>query len=82
MLKAMADNDHTTALGILGPPAKEAIPALEKLAEHEAPQIAERAKAALRQVVPGTRDLVPTNSGGFADLVGSRDPVTPLVSSA
>jgi hypothetical protein len=39
-----------TALGAIGPPAKAAIPALEKLAEHEDPQIAERAKAALRQI--------------------------------
>ena len=31
-------------------PAKEAIPVLEKLTEHEDPQIAERAKAALRQI--------------------------------
>ena len=40
----------TTALGIIGPAAKEAIPTLEKLTYHDDPQIAERAKAALRQV--------------------------------
>ena len=39
-----------TALGMIGPAAKDAIPTLEKLTEHEDPQIAERAKAALRQV--------------------------------
>ena len=39
-----------TALGIIGPAAKDAIPTLEKFAEHEDPQIAERAKAALRQM--------------------------------
>ena len=36
--------------GMIGPAAKDAIPTLEKLAEHEDPQIAARAKAALRQV--------------------------------
>ncbi len=35
---------------MIGPAAKDAIPTLEKLTEHEDPQIAERAKAALRQV--------------------------------
>ncbi len=39
-----------TALGMIGPAAKEAIPTLEKLTEHDDPQIAQRAKAALRQV--------------------------------
>ncbi len=39
-----------TALGMIGPAAKDAIPTLEKLTEHDDPQIAERAKAALRQV--------------------------------
>ena len=39
-----------TALGMIGPAAKDAIPTLEKLAEHDDPQIAERAKAALRQI--------------------------------
>ena len=39
-----------TALGMIGPAAKDAIPTLEKLTEHEDRQIAERAKAALRQV--------------------------------
>ena len=39
-----------TALGMIGPAAKETIPALEKLAEHDDRQIAERAKAALRQI--------------------------------
>ncbi len=39
-----------TALGMIGPSAKDAIPTLEKLTEHADPQITERAKAALRQV--------------------------------
>ena len=39
-----------TSVGMIGPAAKEAIPTLEKLTEHDDPQIAERAKAALRQV--------------------------------
>ncbi len=39
-----------TSLGMIGPAAKDAIPTLEKLTEHADPQIAERAKAALRQV--------------------------------
>ena len=39
-----------TALGMIGPAAKDAIPTLEKLTEHDDPQISERAKAALRQV--------------------------------
>ena len=39
-----------TTLGMIGPAAKDAIPTLEKLTEHADPQIAERAKAALRQV--------------------------------
>ena len=39
-----------TALGMIGPSAKDAIPTLENLTEHRDPQIAERAKAALRQV--------------------------------
>ncbi len=39
-----------TALGMIGPAAKDAIPTLETLTEHEDKQIAERAKAALRQV--------------------------------
>ncbi len=39
-----------TALGMIGPAAKAAIPTLEKLTQHADPQIAERAKAALRQV--------------------------------
>ena len=39
-----------TALGMIGPAAKEAIPTLEKLMEHEDPHIVERAKAALRQI--------------------------------
>ena len=37
-------------LGKIGPAAKDAIPTLEKLTEHDDRQIAERAKAALRQV--------------------------------
>ncbi len=41
---------NDTALGMIGPAAKEAIPTLEKLTEHDDPQIAERAKAALRQI--------------------------------
>ncbi len=43
-------SEAITALGMIGPAAKEAIPTLEKLTEHDDPQIAERAKAALRQV--------------------------------
>ena len=39
-----------TTLGILGPAAKAAIHTLEKLTQHADPQIAERAKAALRQI--------------------------------
>ena len=39
-----------TTLGMIGPAAKDAIPTLEKLAEHDDKQIAARAKAALRQV--------------------------------
>ena len=39
-----------TALGMIGPAARDAIPTLEKLAERDDSQIAERAKAALRQV--------------------------------
>ena len=35
---------------MIGPAAKDAISTLEKLTEHDDPQIAERAKAALRQV--------------------------------
>ena len=35
---------------MIGAAAKDAIPTLEKLTEHEDRQIAERAKAALRQV--------------------------------
>ena len=42
--------DAITALGMIGPAAKDAIPTLEKLAEHDDAQIAARAKAALRQV--------------------------------
>ncbi len=42
-----------TALGMIGPAAKDAIPTLEKLTEHEDKQIAERAKAALRQIRDG-----------------------------
>ena len=37
----------------IGPAAKGAIPTLEKLTEHEDKQIAERAKAALRQIRDG-----------------------------
>ena len=39
-----------TALSMIGPAAKDAIPALEKLIDHQDKQIAERAKAALRQI--------------------------------
>ncbi len=35
---------------MIGPAAKDAIPTLEKLTEYEDRQIAQRAKAALRQV--------------------------------
>ena len=41
-----------TSVGMIGPAAKDAIPTLEKL-EDDDPQIAERAKAALRQVRDG-----------------------------
>ena len=37
-------------VGVAGPAAKDAIPILEKLTDHADPHIAERAKAALRQV--------------------------------
>ncbi len=56
LLTALSDVDEIvvheaiTALGMIGPAAKDAIPTLEKLTEHDDPQIAERAKAALRQV--------------------------------
>ncbi len=43
-------NDAKANFGMIGPAAKDAIPTLEKLTEHADPQIAERAKAALRQV--------------------------------
>ena len=39
----------------IGPAAKDAIPTLEKLTEHEDKQLADRAKAALRQVREGSR---------------------------
>ena len=39
-----------TALGMIGPAAKDAIPPLEKLTQHDDPQIVERANAALSQV--------------------------------
>ena len=42
--------EAVVTLGVIGPAAKDAIPTLEKLTEHDDPQIAERAKAALRQV--------------------------------
>ena len=48
--EAAVVREAITALGMIGPAAKEAIPTLEKLAEHDDRQIAERAKAALRQV--------------------------------
>ena len=48
--KAFNAQEAISALGMIGPVAKDAIPTLEKLTEHEDPQIAERAKAALRQV--------------------------------
>ena len=52
---ADADNarlarEAITALGMIGPDAKEAIPALEKLTGHVDSQVDERAKAALRQI--------------------------------
>ncbi len=56
LLEELTDEDvrvareAITALGMIGPAAKEAIPTLEKLTEHDDRQIAERAKAALRQV--------------------------------
>ncbi len=62
LVAALGDSDVVvareaiTALGMIGPAAKDAIPTLERLAEHEDRQIAERAKAALRQVrVHGAR---------------------------
>ena len=42
-----------TALGMIGPNAKEAISVLETLTEQDDRQIAERAKAALRQIKGG-----------------------------
>ena len=55
LVKAIQDSapvarEAITALGMIGPAAKDAIPTLEKLTEHADPQIAERAKAALRQI--------------------------------
>ncbi len=56
LLRAAEDRDSTvaheaiTTLGVIGPPARGAIHTLEKLSNHTDPQIAERAKAALRQV--------------------------------
>ena len=56
LIEELAEKDRRvvqeaiTALGMIGPAAKDAIPTLEKLTEHEDPQIAQRAKAALRQV--------------------------------
>ena len=52
-----ASAEAITALGMIGPAAKDAIPILEKLAEHDNPQIAERAKAALRQVRGGFQEF-------------------------
>ena len=42
--------EAVTALGMIGPSAKDAIPAMEKLVGHEDKQIRERQKAALRQI--------------------------------
>ena len=42
--------EAVTALGMIGPAAKDAIPALEKLTDHKDKQIVERAKVALRQI--------------------------------
>ena len=39
-----------TALGMIGPEARDALPTLENLVEHEDRQIAARAKAALRRI--------------------------------
>ena len=56
LIKELVDEDNRlvqeiiTSLGTIGPAAKDAIPTLETLTEHPDPQIAERAKAALRQV--------------------------------
>ncbi len=64
LIEALADEEPRvvqeaiTSIGLLGPAAESAIPDLERLTEHPDPQIAERAKAALRQVRgnrPGTR---------------------------
>ncbi len=47
----MADQGRTLpSFAKIGPAAKDAIPTLEKLTNHADPQIAERAKAALRQI--------------------------------
>ena len=59
IIDALSDNNHAvvreviTALAIIRSAAKDAIPALEKLSEHDHLQIAERAKAALRQIRDG-----------------------------
>ncbi len=46
-------HEAITALGMIGPAAKDAIPTLEKLTDHEDTQISERAKAALRLLLIG-----------------------------
>ena len=43
-------NEVLTVLGMIGPDAKEAIPALERMMEAADKQLALRAKAALRQI--------------------------------
>ena len=56
VIEALSDDNRAvvreviTALGMIGPAAKDAVPTLEKLTEHEDKQIAERAKAALRHM--------------------------------
>ena len=59
LLQALGDGEERvvaeaiTALGMIGPAARDAIAMLEKLSQHENPQIAERAKAALGHIKRG-----------------------------
>ncbi len=70
-----------TALGMIGPAAKDAIPKLEKLTQHDDPQIAERAKAALRQV-RGRKRRRPQASTASANLAAARLPARPRTAPA
>ena len=60
LLGALLDEDQfvvreaITALGLIGPGAKDTIPDLEELTTNEDRQIAERARAALRQIRRGS----------------------------